>query len=147
MKLEALTIEELFEKSGKHEELIRLIDRIICETAPDLRRELFSGSSFTMAGYGEIPGDDESEEDSWPLISVAPQKRTVNLYIAAEKDGVPLPQYFVDSFGKSAVGKSCIRISSVKKLDKAVLRELIRETLLWADLKTGHYGKSRAAVK
>ncbi len=144
MKLEASTIEELFTRSEKHEELIRLIDKIIGETAPDLKRELYSAPSITMVGYGEMPLNTATAEEVWPLISLAPQKHTVNLYIAAEKDGVPLPQYFIESFGKSAVGKSCIRIRSLKTLNQEVLRELIRETMLWANLKSNTYGRNSA---
>lgn len=142
MKLEADSIEELFEKSGQHEELIRLIDRIICETAPELKRKLVKGDAITMAGYGEMPAGRGSGTGEWPLIGIAPQKESVNIYLAAEKEGIPLPRYYADSFGKSAVGTSCIRIRSEKKLDRAVLRELVRETLLWADLKYRKFGKN-----
>lgn len=144
MKLEASTIEEFFTRSEKHEELIRLIDKIISETAPHLKRELYSAPSITMIGYSEISLKTASAEGVWPLISLAPQKQTVNLYIAAKKDGVPLPQYFIESFGKSAVGKSCVRIRSLKTLKQDILRELIRETLLWSDLKSNTYGQNCA---
>ena len=144
MRVEASTIEDLFAKSDKHEDLIRSIDHIIQKTAPDLKRQLFSMSSITMVGYGEMPLNTSSDDEIWPLISLAPQKNSVNLYITAEKDGVPLPQYYIDSFGKTAVGKSCIRIRSIKKLNTDVLKELIRETLLWANLKNNTYGRNGA---
>ena len=144
MKLEAQSIEELFQKSEEHEELIRLIDKIIIESAPELSRKLFSGSSITMVGYGEMTWKTASADGIWPLISLAPQKNSVNLYIAAEKEEIPLPQYFIDSFGKSAIGKNCIRIRSINKLDPHVLKELVRETLLWADLKKNLYGRNCA---
>lgn len=146
MKLEAQSIEELFEKSGEHEDLIRAVDKVICEAAPNLKRQLFSGKSLTMVGYGEMPWKNSTEEGVWPLISLAPQKHSVNLYIAAEKEGVPLPQYFIESFGKSAIGKNCIRINSIKKLDKDILKELVRETLLWSDLRFKKYGRNCAVI-
>jgi hypothetical protein len=135
MKIAAETIEELFVKSDQHEELLRFIDRIIQNTAPDLKRYLCSSPSITMIGYGTIP------EEDWPLISLAPQKNSVNLYVAAEKDGVPLPQCYKDHFGKSAVGKSCIRIRTLKNADEQILKELVRETMLWEVLKKNKYGK------
>lgn len=141
MKIVASTIEELFIKSEKHEELMRLIDSIVHESTPGLKRYLFAIDSMTMVGYGEMPPKETTEERIWPLICLAPQKHTVNIYIAAEKNGVPLPQYFIDSFGKTCVGKSCIRIRSVRRLDTDILRELVRETLLWADLKKNKYGR------
>ncbi|MDA3812302.1 MAG: DUF1801 domain-containing protein [Spirochaetaceae bacterium] len=142
MKIEATSIEELFIKSGEHEELIRAIDRIIHESAPELTRKLFSGNSITMIGYGEMSWETSSDLEVWPLISLAPQKHTVNLYIAAEKDDIPLPQHYIDNFGKSNVGKNCIRINSLKKLDTDILKELVRETLIWANLKSNVYGKN-----
>jgi len=142
MRVEASTIEELFEKSEKHEDLIRCIDSIIQKTAPRLKRQLFTGLSITMVGYGEMPAKTSSDEEIWPLIGLAPQKNSVNIYLAAEKDGVPLPQYHIDSFGKTAVGKNCIRIRSIKKLDPDIVKELVRETLLWADLKSNTYGRN-----
>lgn len=144
MRIEASTIGDLFSKSGNHEELIRMIDKIIQDATPGFKRQLFSGPSITTVGYGEMPWKTSSQGGAWPLISLAPQKNSVNIYIAAEKDGVPLPRYFVQHFGKSAVGKNCIRIRSVKKLDARILKELIRETLLWADLKKNKYGRSCA---
>ena len=68
----------------------------------------------------------------------------IDLYITAEKDGVPLPQYFIESFGKLAIGNNCIHIKSKERLDEEVLKELIRETLLWADLKSNLYGQNSA---
>lgn len=144
MKPEVKTIEELFTKSEKQEELLRLIDKIIRETAPDLNRQLFSDNNISMIGYGEISHQTSSKGKNYPLISLAPQKKMIDLYISAEKDGVPLPQYFIDSFGKSTIGNNCIHIKSEEQLDKEVLKELIRETLLWADLKTNLYGKNSA---
>jgi Domain of unknown function (DU1801) len=147
MKLEVSSIEELFVKSEEHEELIRLIDKIIQETAPDLKRQLVTEPNITMVGYGEMLWQTSLQEEVCPLISLAPQKHTVNLYIAAEKDGLPLPQYFIESFGKTAVGKNCIRIRSINTLDSDVLKELVRETLLWADLKCNTYGQNCAVPR
>lgn len=141
MKLTVESIEELFVKSERHEELFRLIDHIIHESAPELKRYLFSSPSITVIGYGEMPGKVSADGQIWPLISLAPQKNSVNMYISAERDGVPLPQCYRDHFGKSAVGKSCIRISSITKVNDEILKQLIRETQLWKDLKDNKYGK------
>lgn len=135
MKVEANNIEELFEKSGDHEELLRLLDKIIAEQAPMLKRQFYSATSINMIGYGEMPWQSTSSTGPWPIISLAPQKSTVNLYIAAEKNGEPLPSYYIKEFGKTAVGKSCIRIRSIKALKKEALISLIQETVLWANEK------------
>lgn len=140
MNVQAETIEELFVKSGNHEELFRSIDQIIQNSAPSLKRQLFSKKSITMIGYGEMPLKEGSDQEVWPLISLAPQKNSVNIYISGEKDGLALPQYYKEHFGKSAVGKSCIRIKSLKKINEQILKELIRETMLWAKLKDNKYG-------
>lgn len=135
MRIDAKNMDELFERSGDKEELLRLLDEIIIEQAPTLKRKFFSGPSITMIGYGEMPRQSTSSSGFWPVISLAPQKGTVNLYIAAEKNGVPLPSFYIKDFGKTAVGKSCIRIRSVKSLKKDALISLIKETVLWADEK------------
>ncbi|MDC7233054.1 MAG: DUF1801 domain-containing protein [Spirochaetales bacterium] len=145
MRIEAVSIEDLFQKSGNKEELIRLLDRIITEEAPGLERQFFSGPSITMIGYGEMPWNTASASGTWPVISLAPQKDTVNLYIAAEKEGKPLPSFYIEDFGKSAVGKSCVRIRSVKTLKKEALISLIRETVQWADAEKNRYGRRCAA--
>jgi len=144
MRIEAQSIEELLEKSGVHRELMEELDRIICTSAPDLKRTLFTTPSITMIGYGEMPWKTASSSGVWPLISLAPQKNSVNLYIAADKEGLPLPQYYKDYFSKSAIGKNCIRIRNKKNMNSSILKELIRETHLWGKLKLNKYGKNGA---
>jgi hypothetical protein len=94
MKVHANTIEELFTASGEWEADLRQIDRLIVETAPSLKRQLFSGPSITMIGYGEMAWMNQSASGIWPLIGVAPQKNNLSIYVAAEKDGVPLAQLY-----------------------------------------------------
>jgi len=142
MRIEAQTIEELLEKSGDHRELMEKLDQIIINSAPELKRTLFSGPSITMIGYGEMSWKKSSSNGIWPLISLAPQKNSVNLYIAADKRGIPLPQYYKEYFTKSAIGKNCIRIKNIKTLNIPLIEELVRDTLLWADLKNYKYGRN-----
>lgn len=54
MKIEASTIEEYFTASGDLGDDLREIDRVIVDTAPGLKRQLFAGPSITMIGYGEM---------------------------------------------------------------------------------------------
>jgi hypothetical protein len=87
-----------------------------------------------MIGYGEMPWHTTSSSGLWPLISLAPQKSTVNLYIAAEKNGESLPSYYLNDFEKTAVGKLYPN-TFCKSLKKDTLISLIKETVLWADVK------------
>ena len=109
MKVHANTIEELFAASGEQEADIRALDKLIVKTAPKLKRQLFSGSSITMIGYGEMTWMNKSSSGVWPLISVAPQKGNISIYVAAEKDGVPLATIYKKRLGKTNNGKNCIR--------------------------------------
>ena len=84
MKVKANTIEELFSASREHESDLRELDKLIVKTAPKLKRQLFSGPSITMIGYGEMTWMNKSSSGVWPLISVAPQKGTISIYVAAE---------------------------------------------------------------
>ena len=81
MKINANTIEELFSASGKQEADLREIDQLIVQTAPELKRQLFSGPSITMLGYGEMTWMNKSSSGVWPLISVAPQKGNISIYM------------------------------------------------------------------
>ncbi len=68
MKVQAHTIEELFTSSGEQEADMRTLDKRIVKTAPDLKRQLFSGPSITMIGYGEMTWMNKSSSGVRPLI-------------------------------------------------------------------------------
>lgn len=144
MKVEANTIEELFAASGVKEGDLRRIDRLIVETAPELKRQLFSGPSITMLGYGEMSWERKSGSGVWPLIGVAPQKHHISIYVAAEKDGTPLPEFYEERLGKVSLGKNCIRIKRMADVSEDELRNAVRDAVAWSAVQETMYGRNCA---
>lgn len=145
MKIEANTIEELFRASGDQEADLRALDQLIVAAAPDLKRQLFAGPSITMIGYGETTWENKSSSGVWPLISVAPQKSGISIYVAAEKDGVPLVQlYDRDRLGKVNNGKNCIRFRKLAGVSAAELTNMVHDAIRWSDEMERIYGRNCA---
>ena len=145
MKVNANTIEELFIASGEQESDLRAIDQLIVEAAPDLKRQLFSGPSITMLGYGEMTWESKSSSGVWPLIGVAPQKGNISIYVAAERDGVPLAQiYDKQRLGKVNNGKNCIRFRQLEDVNKDELRNAILDAIEWSKVQERMYGRNCA---
>ncbi len=132
MKLEADTIEELFDAAEGREDELRQIDTLITEAAPGLTRQLFAGSSITMIGYGEMTWAPSSDGTVWPVIGLTAQKRHISLYVAADRDGVPLAEYYTDRLGKTNNGKGCIRFSKLANVDRDELAQVARDAEAWA---------------
>jgi len=84
------------------------LDKLICKHAPHLKRQLFKGASITMIGYGEMPYETKSSSGIWPLICLAPQKGSTNLYVSAGKDGEPIVRFYGKKLGKITFGKTCL---------------------------------------
>jgi len=144
MKVKANTIEELFAASGEQESDLRELDELIVKTAPRLKRQLFSGPSITMIGYGEMTWMNKSSSGVWPLISLAPQKGNISIYVAAEKDGVPLATIYRKRLGKTNNGKNCIRFKRLADVSMDELRNAILDAMEWSKVQETIYGRNCA---
>ncbi len=144
MKIEANSIDELIKKSGNQQETLVFVDEFIQKVAPKLTRKLFKGPSITMIGYGEMPWKGKTKSGVWPLISVAPQKGTTNLYIAADKAEQPLPLYYGKKLGKVSIGKNCIRVKKIETLNLSEFENLIQDAMAWMELNINKYGRDCA---
>lgn len=144
MKIDANTIEEFFSLSGEQESDMRALDQLIVETAPGLKRRLFSGPSITMLGYGEMTWMNKSSSGIWPLISLAPQKGNISVYVAAEKDGIPLAQIYDKRLGKVNNGKNCIRFRRLADIDVEEFRNAILDAIEWSRVQERMYGRNCA---
>jgi hypothetical protein len=145
MKVDANTIEELFTASGEQESDLREVDQLIVDTAPELKRQLFSGPSITMLGYGEMTWESKSSSGVWPLIGVAPQKGNISIYVAAERDGVPLAQiYNKQRLGKVNNGKNCIRFKKLRDVNMVELRNAVLDAIEWSKVQERMYGRNCA---
>lgn len=142
MKVYANTIEELINASGEQEADLRALDKLIVKTAPQLKRQLFSGPSITMIGYGEMTWMNKSSSGVWPLISVTPQKGSISIYVAAEKDGVPLATIYRKRLGKTNNGKNCIRFKRLADVSMDELRNAILDAIEWSRVQETIYGRN-----
>lgn len=123
---------------------MRALDHLIMATAPDLKRQLFTGSSITMLGYGEMTWKSKSASGVWPLIGMAPQKSYISLYVAAEKDGIPLATLYRDWLGKTSNGKNCIRFRKLAEISLDELRCAIMDAVIWSAEQKRMYGRNCA---
>lgn len=144
MKIEATTIEELFIKSKELGAELKKFDAYLLELMPNVKRQLFTGYSITMIGYGEAPFKRKSCSGVWPVISIAPQKNGVSLYIAAQKNGMELAEYYKGKLGTAQYGKKTIRFKRFDSLDKTNLRSLIYDAFKWQNHHKNMYGRNCA---
>lgn len=145
MRLEARSIEEYFEIAGERGNDLREVDRVITETAPNLKRHLFAGSSITMVGYGEMSWGRPSGPEVWPLIGMAAQKHYISLYVAAVKEGETLAARYRDRLGRTANGKNCIRFRRMSDIDSDELANAVRDAVAWAKVQEEKFGRNCAA--
>ena len=124
-------VEAWFAAAGDREAELRRVDALVTAAAPGIDRQLVPVGATKMLGYGLMPYRPRSakETTSWPLISLAAQKRHLSLYVSAVVDGAYLAQSRADRLGKVSCGKSCIRFTSLDRVDTGELSALIRDAV------------------
>ena len=124
MKINATTIQELIDRSDVHKEKMIELDKFISETLPELDKRIYITPTITMIGWGEMP----YKGGTWPLIALAPQKNTVNIYISAVRDGQYMLEVYGTALGKISCGKSCARIKKIEDMNKDEWVKMLRES-------------------
>ncbi len=124
-------IEAWFAAAGPREEELRRVDALVTAAAPGIDRQLVPAGSQQMLGYGLMPYRPKSapETTMWPLIALAAQKRHLSLYVCAVVDGEYLPETRAERLGKVSCGRSCIRFTSLEKVDADELSTLVRDAV------------------
>jgi hypothetical protein len=124
-------IEEWFAAGGPREAELRGTDALVRAAAPGIDRQLVPVGSGRMLGYGLMPYKPRSAKETTltPLISLAAQKRYLSLYVCAVVDGAYLAEARADRLGSVSCGKSCIRFTSLAKLDADELSVLLRDAV------------------
>lgn len=128
MKIAASTRDEYMEKAREREPILRELDALIQEAAPDLKPVVAIGMYGNMLGYGLMKYKPKSaqEETGWPLLMLGVQKNHLALYVCAvDESGMYVAEVYGDSLGKVSVGKSCIRFKKSEDLNLAVLRKML----------------------
>ncbi len=133
MKMTADTFEAFFENAGQHKEVLLQLDQMILRLAPDIDRKLYNSPTLCGIGYAAMPyKGNKTFGGIWPIIGLAPQKHTANLYVMAPSDSGPsLVETYAGKLGKVSQGKSCIRIKKMEDVNTSALEELLAEALRW----------------
>ena len=120
-----------FAAAGPRAEELRRVDALVMAAAPGIDRQLVPVGSGSMLGYGMMPYRPRSASGttSWPLIALAAQKRHLSLYVCAVVDGAYLAESRAAELGKVSCGKSCIRFSSLDRVDTVALDRLVRDAV------------------
>ena len=124
-------VEAWFAAAGDREQELRRVDALVTAAAPGIDRQLVPVGSGAMLGYGLMPYRPRSAKvtTAVPLISLAAQKRHLSLYVSAVVDGAYLAESRADRLGKVSCGKSCIRFTSLDRVDTAELSALVRDSV------------------
>lgn len=124
-------IEAWFDAAGPRADELRRVDALVTAAAPGIDRQLVPMGSSAMLGYGLMPYRPRSakETTTWPLIALAAQKRHLSVYVCAVVDGGYLAEARAGRLGKVSCGKSCIRFTSLDKVDTDELSALVRDAV------------------
>jgi hypothetical protein len=124
-------IDAWFAAAGPREHELRRVDELVLEAAPGIDRQLVPMGSGAMLGYGLMPYRPKSAKETtmWPLVALAAQKRHLSLYVCAVVDGGYLAEQRADRLGRVSCGKSCIRFTSLGKVDAEELGTLVRDAV------------------
>ena len=120
-----------FAAAGPREPELRRVDALVRAAAPGIDRQLVPAGGGHMLGYGLMPYRPRSARETTmlPLISLAAQKRHLSLYVCAVIDGGYLAEARAEQLGKVSCGKSCIRFTSLDKVDAEQLSALVRDAV------------------
>ena len=120
-----------FAAAGPREGELRSVDALVMAAAPGIDRQLVPVGSGQMLGYGLMPYRPRSAEETvqWPLIALAAQKRHLSLYVCAVVDGAYLAESRAGQLGRVSCGKSCIRLTSLDRVDTVALEQLVRDAV------------------
>jgi hypothetical protein len=108
---------------GRRPDVLAL-EALIREAAPGLERVVQRG----IPGYGPFRYRYAiGREGEAALIGLAAQKRYLSLYVLCAIDGRYLAETYADRLPGASAGKSCVRFTSLAKVDREVLRELVAD--------------------
>jgi hypothetical protein len=124
-------IEAWFDSAGPRGEELRRVDALVTAAAPGIDRQLVPVGASAMLGYGLMAYRPRSAQEptTWPLLALAAQKRHLSLYVCAVLDGSYLVEARADRLGTVSCGKSCIRFTSLDKVDADELRALVQDAV------------------
>ncbi|MCD4839405.1 DUF1801 domain-containing protein [Neobacillus sedimentimangrovi] len=115
---------ENVESPKKREDAYKLLE--IFKEATGYEAKMWGTS---IIGFGSYHYKYESgHEGDAPLVGFSPRKAKISLYLAP---GEPKREELLKNFGKYTTGKACVYINKVADIDVNVLKELIKESVLF----------------
>jgi hypothetical protein len=120
-----------FAAAGPREAELRRVDALVTAAAPGIDRQLVPAGSGQMLGYGLMPYRPRSAKETTrvPLLLLAAQKRHLSLYVLAVVDGRYLAEARAEALGTVSCGKSCVRFTSLDRVDAGELERLVRDAV------------------
>ena len=124
-------IDTWFAAAGDREQELRRVDALVTAAAPGIDRQLVPVGAGSMLGYGLMPYRPRSAKATTmtPLIALAAQKRHLSLYVSAVVDGGYIAETRAERLGTVSCGKSCIRFTSLDRVDTDELTLLLRDAV------------------
>ncbi len=129
MKIQAKTMKEFWDACGDRKDEMKAVHKMITE-ATGLKGKLFSGmGSMSVIAYkiGDYRAS-SGKVEKWPLISLAPQKNYISIYMCAVVDGAYLMEKFEGKLGKVNASKSCLRFKKIQDLNIPNVKKLLKKT-------------------
>lgn len=126
-------IEKLIEASHNPQLFIELYQFINQVTGGEGVLFKTSPEAMTIVGYYVVPYKTSTYDGEYPLISIVPQKNNISIYVMVTIDGKFLVPEYAEVFGKSNIGKSCIRIKAMTDLKYQALEGLLEKAMATFD--------------
>ncbi|AWP25797.1 hypothetical protein PVOR_29709 [Paenibacillus vortex V453] len=115
---------EQVDSPKKREDAYRLLD--IFEETSGFPAKMWGPS---IIGYGSYHYRYASgHEGDAPLVGFSPRKAKISLYFAPGDDK---REELLKNFGKHTAGKGCVYINKIADIDVEVLKQLIRESIVF----------------
>ncbi len=79
----------------------------------------------TMVGFGSMPYTNTSGTNDWFILGFSPRKADLTLYGLTNAYEAPDP--LLDELGPHTLGKSCLYVKRLEKVDMGVLEKLVEQ--------------------
>ena len=86
----------------------------------------FAIGKFSGMGWLNFYYTCSTYDGLYPRIALKRQTNAVHLYVMLWGDGKPILERYTGIFGKTAVGKSCLRIRKLDDKRKTAIAEIVR---------------------
>lgn len=104
-----------------YDRIKKIINEVVGEEGVEYTLGKFTGDGWLNFHYVCSTYDGQ-----YPRVSLKQQKAGVHVYIMLWIEGKPILENYIDVFGKTAVGKGCLRLKKLTDEGEVALREIIQ---------------------